>query len=292
MVAGCQLRGTDNFASTAAAAESRSHMPRGERRTGTGRRRSTLRSVGVTVSGAAVFMACTFWAPCGSRGGSAKAGFVQPPRLQRAPAIATAAGAAFTVDSPENRYSTEDWSGQPSMRIGHGFDIHRMAPRDDPEVGGPVVIGGVAFDDFNLGIVAHSDGDIVYHSVVDAIFGALTLPDIGQFFPDTDPRWKGAASWVFMEEAWRQMDERKYRIGNIDVTIIAQAPRMMVKDHPQAEPGKPFDHKLAMIDNIARLLKCPPGRINVKARTHEKVDAVGEKRAVSCHVVAVLERIP
>lgn len=176
------------------------------------------------------------------------------------------------------------------MRIGHGFDIHRMAARDDPEVGGPVTVGGVVFDDFNLGIVAHSDGDVIYHSIVDAIFGALTLPDIGQFFPDTDPRWRGAASDVFMEEAWKQMDARGYRVGNVDVTLIAQAPRMMDKEHPEAEAGKPYDHKVAMVRNIANLLKCPESRVNVKARTHEKVDAVGEKRAISCHVVALLER--
>mmetsp|Transcript_29823 Transcript_29823/g.75900 ORF Transcript_29823/g.75900 Transcript_29823/m.75900 type:complete len:260 (+) Transcript_29823:107-886(+) len=189
-------------------------------------------------------------------------------------------------------FDAAEWPAEPPMRIGHGFDIHRMAAKDDPEVGGPVVVGGVTFDDFDLGIVAHSDGDVIYHSVVDAIFGALTLPDIGQFFPDSDPRWKGAPSDVFMDEAWNQMNARGYRIGNIDVTLIAQAPRMMVKDHPLAEKGKPFDHKLKMVDNIAKLMKCPPSRINVKARTHEKVDAVGEMRAISCHVVAVLERAP
>lgn len=181
---------------------------------------------------------------------------------------------------------------EPPIRIGHGFDIHRMAPHGDAEVGGPVTIGGVAFPDFELGIVAHSDGDVIYHSVVDSIFGALTLPDIGQFFPDTDPRWKGAASNVFMEEAYRQMDMRGYRIGNVDVTLIAQAPRMIVKDHPLAKAGQPFDHKRAMVQNIAELLRCPADRVNVKARTHEKVDAVGEKRALSCHVVTVLERKP
>mmetsp|Transcript_18299 Transcript_18299/g.42735 ORF Transcript_18299/g.42735 Transcript_18299/m.42735 type:complete len:234 (-) Transcript_18299:32-733(-) len=179
---------------------------------------------------------------------------------------------------------------EPLLRVGHGFDIHRMAPRSDPEVDGPVVVGGVTFDDFELGIVAHSDGDVVYHSVVDAVFGSLGLPDIGQFFPDTDPRWKGAPSDVFMTEAWNQMDAREYQIANVDVTIIAQAPRMIVKDHPLAKPGIPFDHKKAMEDNIAKLMKCDRNRVNVKARTHEKVDAVGEKRALSCHVVVALER--
>mmetsp|Transcript_23481 Transcript_23481/g.51516 ORF Transcript_23481/g.51516 Transcript_23481/m.51516 type:complete len:252 (-) Transcript_23481:50-805(-) len=185
-----------------------------------------------------------------------------------------------------------EWEPEPPVRIGHGFDIHRMTSKTDPEVRGPVIVGGVTFEDFDMGIVAHSDGDVVYHSVVDAIFGALTLPDIGTFFPDTDPRWKGAPSNVFMDEAWRQMDKRGYRISNIDVTIIAQAPRMIVRDHPLAEPGKPFDYKAEMVENVAELMGCPTSRVNVKARTHEKVDAVGEKRAISCHVVVILERKP
>jgi len=179
---------------------------------------------------------------------------------------------------------------EPPVRVGHGFDIHRMIALDSPEVHGPVTIGGEVFDDFNLGIVAHSDGDVVYHSVVDAIFGALSLPDIGQFFPDTDPRWKGAQSSVFMEEAWNQMDLRGYRVGNVDVTIIAEAPKMIVKDSPLGKPGQPYDHKAKMRENIARLLHCAEDRVNVKARTHEKVDAVGEKRALSCHVVMAMER--
>mmetsp|Transcript_22913 Transcript_22913/g.53144 ORF Transcript_22913/g.53144 Transcript_22913/m.53144 type:complete len:202 (+) Transcript_22913:66-671(+) len=187
------------------------------------------------------------------------------------------AGAAGALDAAQ-------WAQEPPMRIGHGFDIHRIAPHGDTKVGGPFTIGGVVFADFELGIVAHSDGDVIYHSVVDSIFGALTLPDIGQFFPDTDPRWKGAASDVFMQEAYRQMDQRGYRVGNISVTLIAEAPRMVSKDL--------FDHKRAMIDNLAALLQCPTNRINVKARTHEKVDAVGEKRAISCHVVTVIERKP
>jgi hypothetical protein len=83
------------------------------------------------------------------------------------------AGASAALDAAQ-------WAQEPPIRIGHGFDIHRMAPHGDPEVGGPVTIGGVVFADFELGIVAHSDGDVIYHSVVDSIFGALTLPDIGQ----------------------------------------------------------------------------------------------------------------
>lgn len=97
---------------------------------------------------------------------------------------------------------------EPLMRIGHGYDIHRMASRE--EAGQPVVISGVSFDgsdapDFELGCVAHSDGDVVYHSVVDAILGALSMPDIGQLFPDNDPRLRGANSEIFMDEAYNRM---------------------------------------------------------------------------------------
>ena len=109
---------------------------------------------------------------------------------------------------------------EPPMRIGHGWDIHRLAPLQ--EAGQGCVIGGVTVENFDLGVVAHSDGDVLYHSATDAILGALTLPDIGQFFPDTDPRWKGCDSEKFLDEAWRQMDNRGYMISNLDVTLVLQ----------------------------------------------------------------------
>jgi len=108
------------------------------------------------------------------------------------------------------------------LRLGHGYDIHRMAPRS--EAGQPVVISGVRFDgthapDFELGVEAHSDGDVVYHSVVDPILGALCLPDIGQLFPDNDPRLKGADSTIFMEEAVRRMRQRGYALGAVQLFL-------------------------------------------------------------------------
>ena len=106
---------------------------------------------------------------------------------------------------------------QPLFAI-HETDVRRLVE------GPPLVIGGVTIP-HSKGADAHSDGDALYHSVVDAILGALTLPDIGQLFPDNDPRWKGADSSVFMEEAFRRMEERGYRIGNLDVTLILQAPK-------------------------------------------------------------------
>jgi 2-C-methyl-D-erythritol 2,4-cyclodiphosphate synthase len=177
---------------------------------------------------------------------------------------------------------------EPLIRIGHGYDIHRMAPRE--EAGQPVVIGGVKFDgsdapDFDLGCVANSDGDVIYHSVVDAILGAITEPDIGQLFPDgKGSEWAGADSEIFMVEAYDRMAKRGYCIGNVDITMICEKPRLNV-DSPRG--GKV---KQMMIDNVARLLKTDVSRVNVKARTHEKVDSVGECRALECHVVLIMER--
>lgn len=111
-------------------------------------------------------------------------------------------------------------SDQPQFRIGHGYDIHRLSP------GNRLVIGGV-YIPYKTGAEAHSDGDAMYHSIVDSILGALTLPDIGQLFPDNDPQWKGADSSVFMEEAYKRMDERGYKISNLDVTLILQAPKVL-----------------------------------------------------------------
>lgn len=155
-----------------------------------------------------------------------------------------------------------------NMRIGHGFDLHRLEP------GLPLILGGVTLK-HDRGCAGHSDGDAVYHCVVDAVLGALSLPDIGQLFPDTDPRFKGCASNVFMEAAYERMHEKGYRIGNVDVTIILEKPKMS-------------PHKAVIRQNIADLLRTHLDNVNVKAKTHEKVDAVGENRAVSVHAVAML----
>lgn len=163
-------------------------------------------------------------------------------------------------------------SDEPALRIGHGFDIHRLIE------GTKLVIGGVTIP-FHLGADAHSDGDAMYHSIVDAILGALTLPDIGQLFPDNDPNWKGADSSIFMKEAYKRMDERGYRIGNLDVTLILQTPKVK-------------DIKAAMKENIVALLHSVDNRVNIKARTHEKVDSIGESRSYACHVVVILEKKP
>lgn len=154
------------------------------------------------------------------------------------------------------------------FRIGHGFDLHRLEP------GLPLILGGVTLS-HDRGCAGHSDGDAVYHCVVDAVLGALALPDIGQLFPDTDARFKGCQSHVFMTAAYERMRDAGFQVGNIDVTVILEKPKLS-------------PHKISMRENIATLLHVDVGNVNLKAKTHEKVDAVGENRAVSVQAVATL----
>ncbi|GBG86566.1 hypothetical protein CBR_g41628 [Chara braunii] len=156
------------------------------------------------------------------------------------------------------------------FRIGHGFDLHRLEP------GFPLIIGGVNIP-HDRGCDAHSDGDVLLHCLVDAILGALSLPDIGQLFPDNDPKWKGADSTVFMKEAVRRMHEAGYRVGNVDATVILQRPKLS-------------PHKPVILKNLCELLGVGAGAVNLKAKTHEKVDSLGENRSVACHAVVLLMR--
>lgn len=154
-------------------------------------------------------------------------------------------------------------------RIGHGFDLHRLEPGRD------LIVCGVTLD-HERGCDAHSDGDVVYHAVTDALLGALGQEDIGQLFPDNDPAWKGADSAVFVREAAKRMADAGYAIGNLDVTIILERPKL-------------GPHKDAMKRNLADLLGCDLSRVNLKAKTHEGVDALGENRAIACHAVVLLD---
>ncbi|KXZ55867.1 hypothetical protein GPECTOR_2g1418 [Gonium pectorale] len=122
-----------------------------------------------------------------------------------------------------------------------------------------------------------AQGDVLLHTVTDAILGALSLPDIGQLFPDTDPKWKGARSDIFLKEAVRLMEEKGYVLGNIDCTIIAQKPKLS-------------PHKENIRANLSSLLKAEPSVVNIKAKTHEKVDSIGEERSIACHAVVMLIR--
>lgn len=157
-----------------------------------------------------------------------------------------------------------------SYRIGHGYDLHRLEP------GRALVIGGERLE-HDRGAAGHSDGDVVLHAVTDAILGALGQEDIGQLFPDTDPAWKDADSSIFVIEAVKRMRQHGYTIGNMDITVILERPKLS-------------PHKPAIRANLARLLECEIERINLKGKTHERVDAVGEGRAIECHVVTLLMR--
>ncbi|KAI4364913.1 hypothetical protein MLD38_020944 [Melastoma candidum] len=154
------------------------------------------------------------------------------------------------------------------FRVGHGFDLHRLEP------GYPLIIGGIDIP-HDRGCEAHSDGDVLLHCVVDAILGALGLPDIGQIFPDNDPKWKGAPSSVFVAEAVRLMHEAGYEIGNLDATLILQRPKIS-------------PHKENIRTNLAKLLGADLSVVNLKAKTHEKVDSLGENRSIAAHTVILL----
>ena len=155
------------------------------------------------------------------------------------------------------------------MRIGHGYDVHRLVPNRD------LIIGGVKIE-YELGLDGHSDADVMLHAVMDALLGAAALRDIGYHFPDTDMRYKGADSRMLLREVAKKIAEAHYRVGNIDVTMIAQKPKL-----------KP--HIPQMMENIAADLGIELGRVNVKATTEEKLGFTGDGLGMSCHAVCILE---
>lgn len=157
------------------------------------------------------------------------------------------------------------------MRIGHGYDVHRLVSGRD------LILGGVKIP-YELGLDGHSDADVLLHAVMDALLGAAALRDIGYHFPDTDPTYKGANSMKLLEAVGQKLTAAGYRVGNIDVTMIAQKPKL--KEYiPQ------------MTQNIARALDIPVGRVNVKATTEEKLGFTGSGEGMSCHAVCLLEEI-
>lgn len=154
------------------------------------------------------------------------------------------------------------------MRIGHGFDAHRFCEGD------AVVIGGVTIS-HTQGMAAHSDGDVLIHAICDALLGALALGDIGRHFPDTDPAYKGIDSAVLLTEVMRRVGAAGYRVGNLDATVIAQAPRLS-------------GHIEAMRSRLAELLGCDADRVNVKATTTEGMGFTGRGEGISAHAVVLL----
>lgn len=156
------------------------------------------------------------------------------------------------------------------IRIGHGFDVHKFGGA------GPVIIGGVSVP-YEQGLIAHSDGDVALHALTDALLGAIAEGDIGTHFPDNDDKWKGADSRELMKEVYRLVQQRGYKIGNLDVTIIAQAPKML-----------PYIQ--AMREAIASDLETELANVNVKATTTEKLGFTGRKEGIACEAVVLLTK--
>jgi 2-C-methyl-D-erythritol 2,4-cyclodiphosphate synthase/2-C-methyl-D-erythritol 4-phosphate cytidylyltransferase len=155
------------------------------------------------------------------------------------------------------------------MRIGHGYDLHRLV------AGRPLILAGVTMP-FELGLDGHSDADIVCHAVTDAVLGAAGAGDIGRLFADTDPRWKGADSIALLAGAMARVREAGYRVSNVDVTVIAERPKLL----PYLE---------AMRANLAAALGVDAGAVSVKGKTNEGVDSMGRGESMACHAVVLLE---
>ena len=155
------------------------------------------------------------------------------------------------------------------MRIGHGYDVHRLVSGRD------LILGGVKIE-YEKGLDGHSDADVLLHAVMDALLGAAALGDIGRHFPDTDPAYKGISSMKLLEIVGQRIAAAGYRVGNIDVTMIAQRPKLK-------------DHIPLMVENIAKTLAIAPQQVNVKATTEEFLGFTGNGGGMSCHAVCLLE---
>ena len=169
---------------------------------------------------------------------------------------------------------------RPATLIGHGYDLHRLERLPPAGPGRPLILGGVAIDQEPAaarGPVGHSDGDALLHAITDALLGAIAAPDIGQLFPDTDPAHEARDSADFLAEALRRVAGTGYRPSNLDATVILQRPKL-------------GPHKETIRARLAELLAMPAARVNLKGKTHERVDAVGEGRAIEVHAVVLLER--
>lgn len=157
------------------------------------------------------------------------------------------------------------------MRIGHGYDVHRLKEGRD------LILGGVKIP-YELGLDGHSDADVLLHAVMDALLGAAALRDIGYHFPDTDMRYKGISSMELLGCVAEKIAAAGYRVGNVDVTVIAQAPKL-----------KPYIPQ--MMENIAQKLDISLGQVNVKATTEEGLGFTGQMLGMACHAVCLLEKV-
>jgi len=155
------------------------------------------------------------------------------------------------------------------IRVGHGYDAHRF------EAGRPLVIGGVTIP-HSKGLAAHSDGDVLIHALCDALLGAVGEGDIGRHFPDSSAEFSGIDSRILLRRVVERLDTLGWRVGNVDVTVIAQVPRM-------------GPHIAAMVEKLAEDLQVEPGQVNVKATTTERMGFAGREEGIEVHAVALLE---
>ena len=155
-----------------------------------------------------------------------------------------------------------------TMRIGHGYDVHRLVE------GRKLILGGVEVP-HTLGLLGHSDADVLTHAVMDALLGAAALGDIGRHFPDTDPAYAEADSLKLLDHVVELLEEKGYQVGNVDATILAQKPKLA-----------PYIEK--MRDNLAARMKVEPDQVNVKATTEEKLGFTGAEEGIAAHAVALL----
>ena len=155
-----------------------------------------------------------------------------------------------------------------STRCGIGYDLHRLEP------GRPLIVGGVRLP-FDKGPVGHSDGDVLAHAMCDALLGAAGLGDIGTHFPDTDPKWKGANSLLFLEQAKKLLEEKRLAIEHIDAVVITEKPKL-------------GPHFPKMREALAKALGVSPDAVHLKAKTNEGMDSIGRGEAIAAHVVATL----
>lgn len=155
-----------------------------------------------------------------------------------------------------------------NLRIGNGYDIHRLV------TGRPLILGGVNIP-HEMGLLGHSDADVLTHAIMDAMLGALSLGDIGHYFPPSDPKWAGADSLVLLSQVHQLIREKGWQVSNIDSVVVAERPKL-----------KP--HIGAMRLSIATVLKLEPDQIGVKATTNEKLDAVGQEAGIAAYAVVLL----
>ena len=157
------------------------------------------------------------------------------------------------------------------MRIGHGYDVHRLVPERK------LILGGVEIE-HERGLLGHSDADVLTHALMDAMLGAAALGDIGLHFPDSDEEYKGISSILLLKKVNEIIKAKGYILGNADITVVAQAPKL-----------RPFIEK--MVQNIAETLECDADCINIKATTEEKLGFTGRKEGIAAHAVVLLERL-